>query len=218
MDQVNLNYLTVSDSVYLWIKNAIINGDLKTGERLIQEELTKKLGVSRTPVRDAFKRLESEGLVVSRPHYGSTVFQPSREMLRELYELRVLLEQYCVGRVCETATDKELQSIKEINQKMAEISPSAKEYMQLDYQFHKRYCEVSGCTSLTMEILEGLWNKCSSFKSLYFSLDNRSAETISLHGTIADCLLKRDADGAKEAVAKHLTDVMNSITDALDLS
>lgn len=218
MDQVKLNYSTVSDSVYLWIKDAIINGDLKTGERLIQEELTKKLGVSRTPVRDAFKRLESEGLVVNRAHYGATVFQPSREMLRELYEIRILLEQYCVDRTCELATDEELQSVREINQKMSEIPPSAKEYMQLDFQFHKRYCELSRCTNLTMEILEGLWNKCSSFKSLYFSLHGRPDETIAKHAKIVECLLKRDAKGAKEALAVHLVDVMSSVSESLDLT
>ena len=55
-----IQYTTVSDSVYLWIKNAIIQGDFKPGEHIAQETLTKKLGVSRTPVRDAIKRLEAE--------------------------------------------------------------------------------------------------------------------------------------------------------------
>ena len=68
MDQTQpiIQYTTVSDSVYLWVKNAIIQGEFKPGEHIAQERLTKTLGVSRTPVRDAIKRLEAEGLWGSR--------------------------------------------------------------------------------------------------------------------------------------------------------
>ena len=72
MDQTQpiIQYTTVSDSVYLWVKNAIIQGEFKPGEHIAQERLTKTLGVSRTPVRDAIKRLEAEGLLITKPHSG----------------------------------------------------------------------------------------------------------------------------------------------------
>jgi DNA-binding GntR family transcriptional regulator len=202
---------TVSDSVYLWIKNAIIVGDLKPGQHLVQDELTETLGVSRTPVRDAFKRLEAEGLIINRPYYGVSVFQPSKEQLHEIYDIRILVEQYCATKDCHVATDKELMSVKIINEKMAKASPSARDYMQLDYQFHKRICEISKCSKVTLEILESLWNKCSSFKSLYFSLENRPDNTIRKHREIAECLIKRDEVGVKNAIADHLHDVVDSV-------
>ena len=73
MDQTQpiIQYTTVSDSVYLWVKNAIIQGEFKPGEHIAQERLTKTLGVSRTPVRDAIKRLEAEGLLITKPHCGN---------------------------------------------------------------------------------------------------------------------------------------------------
>jgi DNA-binding GntR family transcriptional regulator len=212
MSQQKIQYVTVSDSAYLWIKNAILNGTLKAGERLVQEELTEKLGVSRTPVRDAIKRLESEGLLVSRPHYGAFVFQPSKKQLREIYEIRILIEQYCAAKACNVATDKELQSIKSINDKMAKVSPLANEYMQLDFQFHKRIADLSGCSNMTIEILEGLWNKSCSFKSLYFQMEGCTENTISKHYSIVESLIKRDIAGVQKAIADHLNDVVNSVS------
>ena len=72
-----IQYKTVSDSVYDWIKEAIIQGEFQPGEHLAQERITERLGVSRTPVRDAMKRLEEEGLVVVKPHCGAVVFDIS---------------------------------------------------------------------------------------------------------------------------------------------
>lgn len=212
MNQPKLQCMTVSNSVYLWIKNAIIDGELKAGEHLVQEELTVKLGVSRTPVRDAMKRLESEGLIVNRPYYGVTVFQPTTAQLKEIYEIRSLLEQYCAARTCQIASDKELQSIRNINDKMSKASPSTNEYMQLDFQFHKRICELSGCTDTTLGMLESLWNKSSSFKSLYFQLNGCAENTIEKHYIIADCLIRRDTEGVKLAIADHLREVVNSVS------
>jgi DNA-binding GntR family transcriptional regulator len=211
MSQQKIQPMTVSDSVYLRIKNAIIIGELKSGEHLVQEEFTKDLGVSRTPVRDAFRRLESEGLVVNRPYYGATVFRPSKEQVQEIYEIRILIEQYCASRTSKVATDSELRSIKNINDKMAKVSPTSKEYMQLDFQFHKHIGELSGCTTSTLEILEGLLNKSSSFKSIYYSLVGGSQATITMHSNIIEALFNRDEEGVKKAIADHLNHVLDRV-------
>jgi DNA-binding GntR family transcriptional regulator len=211
MTQQKIQTTTVSDSVYLRIKNAIIIGELKAGEHLVQEEFTKDLGVSRTPVRDAFRRLESEGLIINKPYYGATVFRPSKEQVQEIYEIRILIEQYCASRTSKVATDAELKSIKSVNDKMTKVAPSSKEYMQLDFQFHKLIGELSGCTKSTLEILEGLLNKSSSFKSIYYSMVGGSQETINMHQKIIDSLFKRDEEGVKKAIADHLYHVLDRV-------
>jgi DNA-binding GntR family transcriptional regulator len=203
--------MTVSDSVYFRIKNEIITGKLKAGQHLVQEEFTKDLGVSRTPVRDAFKRLESEGLIINKPYYGATVFRPSKEQVLEIYEIRILIEQYFASRTSKVATDAELQSIKKINDKMAKVSPTSKEYMQLDYKFHKQICELSACTNSSLEILEGLLSKSSSFKSLYYSMVGGSQTTISMHSNIIEALLRRDEEGVKKAISNHLNHVLDRV-------
>ena len=205
-----IHYTTVSESVYLWIKNAIIQGDFKPGEHIAQETLTKKLGVSRPPVRDAIKRLEAEGLLITKPHCGAVVFQLSRENLNEIYEVRILMEQYCATRTCMKASDEEINAIEAINLRMLSFSNTSKEFMQLDRQFHSLLCTLSGCTN-TVEILEGLWNKCDSFKSIYYSLEGRVNDTLSEHTRIVQGLRKRDIAATKEAISAHLKDVVNSV-------
>ena len=85
-------------------------------------------------------------------------------------------------------------------------------HMQLDFQFHKRICELSGCTDTTLGMLESLWNKSSSFKSLYFQLNGCAENTIEKHYIIADCLIRRDTEGVQLAIADHLREVVNSVS------
>lgn len=206
-----IQYSTVSDSVYLWIKNAIVQGDFKPGEHIAQESLTKKLGVSRTPVRDAIKRLEAEGLLITKPHCGAVVFQLTKKHLREIYEIRILMEQYCAARTCMIATDEQLKEIEDVSLRMINCIHDSKTFMQLDRQFHSLICSLSECAN-TLEILEGLWNKCDSFKSIYYSLEGRVNDTLTEHARIVQGLKKRDIEATKAAISDHLKDVVNTIT------
>ena len=212
MDQTQpiIQYTTVSDSVYLWVKNAIIQGEFKPGEHIAQERLTKTLGVSRTPVRDAIKRLEAEGLLITKPHCGAVVFQLSKERLTEIYDIRILMEQYCAARTCIRASDDDIRQLEEISLKMLDFSNNSKEFMQLDRQFHTRICELSGCDD-TVEILQGLWNKCDSFKSIYYPLEGRINDTLSEHAKIIQGLKNRDIDATKQAIYGHLKDVVECV-------
>lgn len=205
-----IQYTTVSESVYLWIKNAIIQGDFKPGEHIAQETLTKKLGVSRTPVRDAIKRLETEGLLITKPHCGAVVFKLSKERLTEIYEIRILMEQYCAARTCMLASKDEINSVEEINLQMLNFSNTSKEFMKLDRQFHSLICTLSGCDD-TVEILEGLWNKCDSFKSIYYSLEGRINDTLAEHSRIVQGLKNRDIAMTKQAISDHLKDVVDYV-------
>ena len=82
--------------------------------------------------------------------------------------------------------------------------------MQLDRQFHRSICTLSGCEN-TVEILEGLWNKCDSFKSIYYSLDGRVGDTLSEHTRIVQGIKSRDIEATKKAISDHLKDVVMSI-------
>ena len=205
-----IQYTTVSDSVYSWIKNAIIQGDFKPGEHIAQERLTKTLGVSRTPVRDAIKRLEAEGLLITKPHCGAVVFQLTRERLTEIYEIRILMEQYCAARTCIIASAEDVRALEAINLEMLNFSNTSKEFMLLDRQFHSLICTLSGCDD-TVEILQGLWNKCDSFKSIYYSLEGRVNDTLTEHGRIVQGIRSRDIAATKQAISDHLKDVVNAI-------
>jgi DNA-binding GntR family transcriptional regulator len=89
-------YQTVGDLAYSTLHQAIITGLLAPGEKLHQEELARSLGISREPIRSAILQLASDGLVVVHPHRGATVSALSVERIREIYELRILLESYAI--------------------------------------------------------------------------------------------------------------------------
>ena len=139
-----IQYTTVSDSVYLWIKNAIIQGDFKPGGTYRPGNPDEKTGSQpHTSIWDAIKRLEAEGLLITKPHCGAVVFQLSRENLNEIYEVRILMEQYCATRTCMKASDEEINAIEAINLRMLSFSNTSKEFMQLDRQFHSLLCTLS---------------------------------------------------------------------------
>lgn len=211
-----IQYTTVSDSVYAWIKNAIIQGDFRPGERIPQESLTRKLGVSRTPVRDAIKRLETEGLLIVKPHCGAVVFQLSKSHLIEIYDVRILLEQYCATRTCLKATDEELDALEDLTMQMLGYLHISKDFMRIDREFHRMVCALSGCVK-TLEILEGLWNQCDSFKSIYYSLEGKGHVTIADHSKIVRALKKRDIDAVKEGISAHLKDVVDNVASHVNL-
>lgn len=204
-----IQYRTVSDSVYDWIKEAIIQGEFQPGEHLAQERITERLGVSRTPVRDAIKRLEAEGLVLVKPHCGAVVFDISEEQLTEIYEIRILLEQYCAEKACRLATDEQVDQVEQLSFRMQEYPSNSRQFMEADRIFHRGFCSISGGTS-SIEILETLWTRCDAFKAIYYSLDGKARDTLNEHAKIVQALRDRDASAMKRAIADHLEDVVKA--------
>ena len=115
------------------------------------------------------------------------------------------------------ASEEQIEQIEAINLRMLNYSNNSKEFMQLDRQFHGLLCTLSGCTN-TIEILEGLWNKCDSFKSIYYSLEGRSNDTLAEHTRIIQCLKNRDVAGTKQAIFDHLNDVVDSVSAQVNFS
>lgn len=204
-----IQYRTVADSVYGWIKDAIVDGTFRPGEHIAQERLTELLGVSRTPVRDAMKRLEAEGLVVSKPHCGVVVFDVTEDQLMEIYEIRILLEQYCAGKACLRASEDEIDQIEQDNYAMMSFPSTSQQFMAGDRRFHRDLCLLSGCTS-TIEILENLWTRCEAFKAIYYSIDGKADNTLEEHARIIQAFRNRDAETVKAIINLHLQDVLRT--------
>ena len=202
---------TVSDKVYLWIKNAIINGEFQPGERIIQETLTQQLQVSRTPVRDALQRLNTEGLVVIKPFHGAEVFELSSESLHEVYEIRTLLENYAAQKAMRLITQEELQKLEQINSQLEKCKSDMQACMAYDREFHCAICEA-GRSEYIMDILKGAWDKSDPYKSIYFTLPGNSERSIIEHQEMIRCLRNKDGDSLTKAVDHHLRDVVNMIS------
>lgn len=117
MKELNLNvtmdeYLPLRDVVFNTLRQAILRGELKPGERLMEIQLATKLGVSRTPVREAIRKLELEGLVLMIPRKGAEVADIVEKGLRDVLEVRKALEELSVRLACDRITKKEIDELK----------------------------------------------------------------------------------------------------------
>jgi len=211
---IALNSTTVSDRVYKWIKDAIISGVLAPGERIIQEQLTQQLCVSRTPVRDALQRLSTEGLVVIKPFYGAMVFELSYKDLKEIYELRILVEQYAARKAINEITEAELNELEELNALIEQHKDNVQECMIYDRDFHYSICSV-GQSNFITEVLTGMWNKCDPYKSFYYTIDGNIERTIAEHAQMIRCLRTKDEEGLVNAIDHHLHDVVHNVSSHL---
>ncbi len=214
---IALNSTTVSDRVYKWIKDAIISGVLAPGERIIQEQLTQQLCVSRTPVRDALQRLSTEGLVVMKPFYGAMVFELSYKDLSEIYELRILLEQFAARKAIKEISESELSGLEELNALIEQNKGNVQTCMSYDREFHSSLCSV-GQSNFIIEVLTSMWNKCDPYKSFYYTINGNIDRTIAEHAEILRCLQAKDEDGLTKAIDHHLRDVVHTVSSRLKKS
>ena len=108
MDQ----FLPLRDVVFNTLRQAILTGELKPGERLMEIHLANKLGVSRTPIREAIRKLELEGLVTMIPRRGAEVAQITEKSMNDVLEVRRAVDALCVELACERISDEALESLK----------------------------------------------------------------------------------------------------------
>ena len=121
--KVNMNeYLPLRDVVFNTLRQAILRGELKPGERLMEIQLANKLGVSRTPIREAIRKLELEGLVLMIPRKGAEVAEITEKSLRDVLEVRRALEELAVQLACEKITKEEIIKTKDPQKRRQLIS------------------------------------------------------------------------------------------------
>lgn len=138
------------------IREAIIRGDFKPGERLKQSDLAEKMGVSRMPVREAFRKLESEGLIKLEPHKGAVVKSISIKDIEEIYALRSELEKMAVYQSVDLLTDEDITQLSSLVAEM-ERADDADTFVQYNIDFHRLL--VKRCNWERLNSFIGtLWN------------------------------------------------------------
>ena len=124
--KVNMNeYLPLRDVVFNTLRQAILRGELKPGERLMEIQLANKLGVSRTPIREAIRKLELEGLVLMIPRKGAEVAEITEKSLRDVLEVRRALEELSVQLACEKITKEEIRELERVAKEFQQVVKSS---------------------------------------------------------------------------------------------
>lgn len=202
---------TVSDKVYRHLKDAIIRGDLRRGQHIVQEKLTEELQVSRTPIRDALQRLSAEGLVVSKPFHGAVVFELSESELHELYDIRILMENYACERSLDTMSKDQIHEMEVLNERILSNRNDVHECMACDSAFHMIAC-CSNDLHYIKPFLDSVWDKSNPYKSLYYTVPRYVEETYKQHKQIIDCFVRRDRVLLSHSIEGHLRDVVQAVS------
>ncbi|WP_235001533.1 GntR family transcriptional regulator [Halobacillus sp. Marseille-P3879] len=200
----NFDRTTLQFKVTTKLRELILKGEFKMGERLMQEEWAEKLGVSRMPVRDALRQLELEGLVRIEPRKGAIVTPISEEDIKEIYQLRALLEGEAIVKSLPYLEKHDLEKLDSLYNQMIELnadSKDVKEYLSLNAEFHKVL--RSGCPwRRTQGFIDTLWKGIPSYTPSV--LPNHLEEAHKEHRLMVEYAIARDADKLKEVTVNHI--------------
>lgn len=191
--------LTAYDQLY----SRIASGDIRPGDRLLETELAATLGVSRTPVREAIRRLESDGIVVHAPRVGAVVRSISQTEVVELYEMRMVLECTAAGMAAKHTSEAELRSLINLNDQMASAVGDSVKVAQLNRAFHRCILNASRNRYL-VQCSESLSHTLILLGKTTLETEARIDLVTKQHTEIIDALKARQPDAAETAMARHM--------------
>jgi DNA-binding GntR family transcriptional regulator len=185
------------------IRDDIVNGYFSPGDRLTEEQLAKRYGVSRVPVREALRTLESEGFVSTRKHAGASVAEPSEQEAGDLLEIRALLEPLGAARAAERRTEQHLRVLRGLVKLGQERSQKGEfsDLPALDDWFHQTLARASGSPSLAALLIQ-LRQKISWIYAI--ELPGQWVAAWDEHGTITDAVAHRDVERARSLATAHV--------------
>lgn len=206
------NYQPLRDVVFEHLRNAILKGDLKPGERLMEVQLAEQLGVSRTPVREAIRKLELEGLVAMIVRKGAYVADLSVKDIIHVLEVRGVLEGLAASLAAERMTDNELEELEIIAYRFKKCleEGDTKGMIEKDKDFHDRIFHSTHNPKL-IQIVQGLQEQVQRFRITYFSEYNKSKESLVEHQNILEAIANRDSLAAQELAQQHIDRLESTI-------
>lgn len=194
------------DKIASSIRDSIIEGRIKPGERLMEPDVAKTLGVSRTPLREAFLQLESEGFLKVNPRKGALVTETSPGDAEETYIIKGALEAVAARLAADSINDEQIEELISLNKKMEAIAQSKdkdyKTFLELNSVFHQKIYECSGNAKL-IKMINTLRNQTLRYNYIFLSLLSHLDESVEEHYEIIEALKKRKPEEAESFIRKH---------------
>jgi DNA-binding GntR family transcriptional regulator len=199
----------LTESVHSAIEQAILSGRLEANTRVNQDAMARELGVSRTPVREALRWLERDGLVRLEPRRGAFVASYSARDVFEIYELRELLEPHAAAIACVVATRADAATVRDLEAQIEHASGrDVQAAFALNRSFHQKLCEPCRNTLLT-GLLEQVWSQQAALRIFtYFASAGRdlAERTHAQHRAIVDAFCARDHERTRDLVRSHISE------------
>ena len=206
LEPIEINsYRPLRELVCENIRQAIIDGTFKPGERLMEIQMADEMGVSRTPVREAIRRLELEGFVVMIPRRGTYVADISIKDITEIYEVRISLDVLAAGLAAERITDEELETMNGYLREISRYVPSLdiEKIVALDSAFHDVLYKASRNERLC-NIIGNLREQLTGIRARSMSYPGRLVDTMNEHRELLDSIASRDIERAQRAARIHI--------------
>lgn len=197
---------TVNDAATGQIRDWILDGTLKPGERLHQDQLAVALGVSRMPVREAIRQLSAEGLVQVIPHRGAFVNSLDPGEIRELYEVRAVLEGLAVAHAVPRMGEPEIDALRDLLAQLlaAEAAGAGEDTIELDRRFHDLLMSPAAMPYLR-DLVEQARRRSDAFRRAHtYIIPGLSTSSNHEHAGIVAAAEAGDADLATELIQQHL--------------
>ncbi|MEO0678190.1 MAG: GntR family transcriptional regulator [Pseudomonadota bacterium] len=191
------------ESAYQRLLASIRDGTFKPGDRLREEDVGERLSLSRTPVREALRRLEADGIVEHRPRLGAVVRQLSHTEVVELYEMRVVLERTAAEMAAKHGTDAEFDTLDELNTAIAQEKANPAVAAAINQDFH-RGLYLACRNRFLLEAARALNNSLLLLGPTTFTDEDRIDVVVRQHQAIVDALRSSDVEAAGAAAEAHL--------------
>lgn len=202
-----LQKVSLVDEVVAALREQIADGHIRPGDTLRIEALAREFGVSRTPIREAFSKLEVEGLLVRKTGYAATVFTPLRREVREYYEMRIVLEPLAARFALPNMTPAVDRRLSALVTKMDDLT--ANNWYAINREFHRDLYEPSDRPFLIATI-DNLIQRSDPYIRMYFETHDLE-ETQRSHRQILKAVTERDEPGVAAAVEAHLKHALSEI-------
>ena len=209
-------YLPLRDVVFNTLRRAILRGELKPGERLMEIQLANKLGVSRTPIREAIRKLELEGLVLMIPRKGAEVAEITEKNLRDVLEVRCALEELAVQLACERIDKRGIKELHTAADRFRDVlgSDDITQIAQADEAFHDVIFTATDNERL-IQLLNNLREQMYRYRIEYLKKKECYPQLLGEHEAIISAIERHDKEKATRITGQHINNQVDTVLGTL---
>ena len=207
-------FKTKNEAIYEMLRQEILQARIKPGEKIVISDLSKKIGVSEIPIREAVKKLESEGYLTAMPHVGITVSKIDREEIHEFYLIRMELEALAARLATPLIKRSDIEFLKEKNHEMElAFERDDREMLAiLNKQFHMKIYSIASRPHL-YKLIGELWDKIRWIRSVFFLTPQIALDSLKGHEEIINAIIEKDAELVANLTRQQKQNSLKAIVD-----
>ncbi len=214
-----MNYTTISEIAFNEIRQAILAGRFRPGERINQKQLTEELGISIIPLREAFRQLQADGFISIIPHRGAYVNELSLQEIEDVYLIRIELEGLAAQLASKRLTQRDVKMMETLFARMKSATERSdfRSLFDLNRKFH--FTVYQACRRpLLLELLNDLWDRSTRYRTMQTHDAQRVKEELGEHRDILEACLRQNRKGLPEAIRFNVQRSLERSLSNMDLS